>query len=72
MVFKLTVLICFILLNLQMFKYGTTLLAMASAAMADKTIIIPPADTTGTQVAFIMINGADCDPAAYEPLMKEF
>jgi hypothetical protein len=38
----------------------------------DKTIIIPPEDTTGTHVAFVMINGADCEPAAYEPLMKEF
>jgi hypothetical protein len=53
-----------------MFKFGASLSAVVAAAMAN-TVILQPESKDGTHVAIIMINGASCDPTAYEPLMKE-
>ena len=53
-----------------MFKFGATLVTMAVSAMAN-TIVLQPDSKDGTHVALIMINGAECDPANYEPLLKE-
>jgi hypothetical protein len=50
---------------------ATLTLAVSSAVVDAKLIVMPPITTTGTDVAIVWIHGMDCDNAAYQTLAAE-
>ena len=51
--------------------YTAAAMGLINQALADTTIMPPPATATGDDVAIVWIHGANCETEAYETFASE-
>jgi len=51
--------------------YAAAAIGLLNSAVADTTVLPPPASASGEDIAIVWIHGASCDPANYTSLAAE-